>query len=210
MVRPDGLPRFPWVWMAELRLELRHAGFQTALCGGLQEARGMGDDPNHVCGASLPETCPPMSQSDSLSHAHNEGECGKGRRNVERGGGGEGRVDEGSHGVSWWVTPPHQAPSATPVRDRGISCSVDPTQHAPVDPLAVEALSPAGASFWKEARGQSCTCTLFSHLRVRTPLSPDCMMVPGQLGQVGAWILALGSHTRQMGIISPLTSWLRE
>ena len=33
----------------------------------------------NVCGASLPETCLPMSQSDSLSHAHNEGECGKGR-----------------------------------------------------------------------------------------------------------------------------------
>ena len=72
-----------------------------------------------------------------------------------------------------------------------------------MDPLAAEALSPAAASFWKEARGQSCTCMLFSHLRVRTPLSPDCMMVSGQLRQVGAWILALGSHTHQMGTISP-------
>ena len=48
------------------------------------------------------------------------------RGNAGRGGGGEGRVDEGSHGVSWWVTPPHQAPSAAPVCGRGISCSVDP------------------------------------------------------------------------------------
>ena len=70
VVRPESLPRFPWVWMAELGLELGPARFQTALCGGLLEVRAMGEDPNHARGASLPETCPPhspMSQSASLS-----------------------------------------------------------------------------------------------------------------------------------------------
>lgn len=105
--------------MAELGLELGPARFQTALCGGLLEVRAMGEDPNHACGTSLPQTCSPHSpMSQSACHAHNEGECGK--------EGGEGGVDEGSHGVSWWVTPHHQAPTAVPMSSRGISCCVDP------------------------------------------------------------------------------------
>ena len=103
--------------MAELRLELRHAGFQTALCGGLQEARGMSAVP-----PSLRPTSPCHSLTLFLMLIM--------RGNAGRGGGGEGRVDEGSHGVSWWVTPPHQAPSAAPVCSRGISCSVDHTACA--------------------------------------------------------------------------------
>ena len=60
----------------------------------------------------------PPCHSLPLCRAHNEGECGK--------EGGEGGVDEGSHGVSWWVTPPHPAPTAIPICSRGISCCVDP------------------------------------------------------------------------------------
>lgn len=131
------------------------------------------------------------------------GNEGGGGRGGERGG--EGR----SHRVSWGVLPSPAGLQPSPCAAGAPAAALTHAVCA-MGPLVVDALSPAGASFWKEAGRRSCTCTIFSRLSARTPLSPKCMVTSGWPGPVGAWTLALGFHTHHMGIMSLLSIWPRE
>ena len=111
----------------------------------------------------------------------------------EEGGEGKGRGGALPQGFLWVLPTPaglQPSPCAAGAPDAALTRTV-----CTVDPLVVDALSPAGASFWKEARRRSCTCTIFSRLSVRTPLPPKCMVTSGWPRQLGAWTLALGFHT---------------